>query len=80
MADVLGFFGVNPLRVSSVARQSPGQLRLGVVGPTGTFTLQTAAVLNAWGPMLNFTNVTGLTSLSNVTANAVEFFRLKSFP
>jgi hypothetical protein len=81
MADVLNFFGVNPLRLDSVAAQAASQLRFVVDGPTGVYTLQTAAVLNAWGPLANFTNVTGTLTFINAISNApVGFFRVKSFP
>jgi hypothetical protein len=50
-------------------------------GLTGTYTLQTAAVLNAWGPLANLTNTTGAFEFSDsMTNSAAKFYRVKTFP
>ena len=67
--------------VRATSREQPGQqIKLGVRGPTGIFTLQTAAVLNEWSPLLNFTNATGTVAFTNGLAGPANFFRVKSFP
>ena len=74
------FFGANPLRLDPLELLPGGQVRLGVHGPTGAFTLQTGPALGAWSPLLNFTNTTGAVTLTNpVTADA-QFFRVKNYP
>ena len=81
MADVLNFFGVNPLRFDSITSLPGSQVNLRLRGPTGIFTLQTAAVLDVWGALTNLTNTTGAVEFTDTTTNSsVKFYRLKSFP
>jgi hypothetical protein len=81
MADALSFFGVNPLRFTSVTPQSGKRIKLVLGGATGVYTLQTAAVLNAWGSLTNLTNTTGAFEFTDGTTNsAAKFYRMKSFP
>ncbi len=81
LADVLNFFDVNPLRFTAATSSSVNRLKLVLGGATGVYTLQTAAVFNAWGSLTNLTNTTGAFEFSDITTNsAVKFYRLKSYP
>jgi len=81
MAGLLNFFNAAPLKFESVAWQPDNQLKLVMSGLTATYTLQTAAVLNAWGSLTNLTNTTGAFEFTDTATNAgVKFYRLKSFP
>jgi hypothetical protein len=80
MADVLNFFGANPLRLDPPELLPGSQVRLGVHGPTGALTLQTGSVLGDWSPLLNFTNASGAVTLTNPVAAGAQFFRVKNYP
>ena len=81
MADALNFFDAAPLRFESITPQAASQIKLVMSGLTGTYMLQTAAVLNAWGSLTNLTNATGAFEFTDSTTNApAKFYRLKTFP
>ena len=81
MADVLNFFGVNPLRFTSLTAQPGGRIRLLLGGATGVYTLQTAVDLSAWTSQTNLTNTTGNFEFTDDATNSpAKFFRAKSFP
>ncbi len=81
MADALGFFNAVPLKFEAIALPPAGQIKLVMSGLTGTYTLQTAAVLNVWGSLTNLTNSTGVFEFTDPATNSgVKFYRLKSFP
>lgn len=81
MADVLNFFNAAPLKFESIAWQPGDQIKLVMSGLTGTYTLQTAAGLNAWGPLTNLTNATGAFEFTDPATNSgAKFYRLKRFP
>lgn len=81
MADALNFFDAAPLRFESIALQPGNQIKLVMSGLTGTYTLETAAVLDAWGSLTNLTNTTGAFEFTDSTTNsAAKFYRLKTFP
>ena len=81
LADVLNFFNAAPLRFESITLQPASQVRLVMSGLTGTYTLQTAAVMNAWGSLTNLTNTTGAFEFTDRTTNAAaKFYRVKTLP
>lgn len=80
LAAALNFFNAGPLQFDAVTTLTNDRVRLTVSGAAGVYTLQTAAVLNAWSPQLTFTNTSGTVILTNSTTNAAQFFRVKSFP
>jgi hypothetical protein len=81
LADALNFFNAAPLKFESITLQPGHQIKLVMSGLTGTYTLQTAAVLNAWGSLANLTNTTGAFEFSDSTTNsAAKFYRVKTFP
>jgi len=81
MADLLNFFNAAPLKFESIAGQPDNRIKLVMSGLTATYTLQTAAVLNAWGSLTNLTNTIGAFEFTDTATNAgVKFYRLKSFP
>ena len=81
MADLLNFFNAAPLRFESIALLPGNQINLVMSGLTGTYTLQTAAVLPAWGSLTTLTNTTGAFEFTDATTNsAVKFYRVMSAP
>ena len=81
LADGLNFFGANPLRFDSVWLQAGGRVKMELRGATGVYTLQTGAVLNAWGSLANLTNTTGAFEFTDAATNgAARFYRLKAYP
>ena len=81
MADALNFFGVPPLKFEAISRLSGNRVKLVMTGPPGIYTVQTGAVLNAWGSLSNLTNRTGVFEFTDATTNAAaNFYRLKSAP
>jgi hypothetical protein len=80
LTNVLNFFNAGPLKFDSITLAA-NQTRLAMSGPAGIYTLQTAAVLNAWSPRATLTNTSGTLLFTNPgAAAAATFFRLKSFP
>jgi len=81
MADVLNLFTAGPLKFDGIAALPANRLKLDMSGAAGVYTVQTAAVLNAWGSLTNLTNTSGTMTFTNsVTNGAVKFFRVKSYP
>ena len=81
MASVLNFFNAGPLKFDSAATLPNNKLKLAISGAAGVYTVQTAAVLNAWGSFTNLTNTSGTLLFTNATTNSTaKFFRVKSFP
>jgi hypothetical protein len=81
MADILNYFDGMPLKFESISQQSGDQIKLIMSGLAGTYTLQTAVVLNAWGSLTNLTNTTGVFEFTDSTTNSeARFYRLKTFP
>jgi hypothetical protein len=81
LADALNFFNVQPLKFESIAQQPDNQIKLVMSGFTGTYTLQTAAVLSAWSPLTILTNTTGAFEFTDSTTNSpARFYRLQSVP
>ena len=81
MMDVLNFFNAAPLKFESITPQPANQIKLVMSGLTGTYMLETAAVLNVWGSLTNLTNTTGAFEFTDSTTNsAAKFYRVKSFP
>ena len=81
MADILNFFGAQPLRFESISLVSGSRVKFVMSGATGIYTLQTSAVFSAWGSLANLTNATGVFEWTDGTTNSpAKFYRLKSFP
>ncbi len=81
MADILDYFDGTPLQFQSISRLPDDQVKLIMSGLTGTYTLETAAVLNAWGSLTNLTNTTGTFEFTDSATNSsTKFYRLKTFP
>ena len=72
---------MQPLKFESIAQQPDNQIKLVMSGFTGTYTLQTAAVLSAWSPLTILTNMTGAFEFTDSTTNSpARFYRLQSVP
>lgn len=80
MASILNFFNAGPLKFDSITALPGNQMRLAISGAAGIYTLQTAAVLNAWSPLVNLTNTAGNLTVTNPANSSAKFFRVKSFP
>ena len=81
MADVLNFF-TQPLRFESITALASNRVKLVLSGAPGVYTLQTAAVLNAWGSLTTLTNSGSLFEFTDdgVAGSATKFYRAKFFP
>jgi hypothetical protein len=80
MASALNLFTAGPLKFDSIALQPGNQVKLAISGAAGIYTLQTAAVLNAWSPLATLTNTSGALNVTNAANSPATFFRVKSFP
>jgi len=81
MASVLNFFNSGPLKFDAITMLASNRVKLAISGAAGVYTVQTAAVLNAWGSLTNLTNTSGTLNFTNsITNSAAKFFRVKSFP
>ena len=81
IADALNFFNAAPLKFESIALQSSNRVKMVMSGLTGTYTLQTGAVLGVWSSLTNLTNTTGAFEFTDSTTNsAAKFYRVKIFP
>ncbi len=80
LTSILNFFDSGPLKFDSIAMLPGNQAKLAIRGAAGIYTLQTAAVLNAWSSFANFTNTSGTLTFTNPVNSSAKYFRLKSFP
>jgi hypothetical protein len=78
MADVLSFFGANPLRFDSITPLPGSQVKLTLRGATGSYTLLTGAALNTWDPLTFLTNTTGtFVFIDAATNSGPKFYRVR---
>ena len=80
MADVLNYFTAGPLKFDAITLLAGNQVKLDMSGAAGIYTLQTGAVLNVWGSLVNLTNTSGTMTFTNGTTEAAKFYWVKSFP
>jgi hypothetical protein len=78
MADVLSFFGANPLRFDSITLLPGSQVKLALQGATGTYTLLTGPALNTLGALALLTNTTGTFAYIDAATNSgPTFYRVR---
>src|SRR5262249_51523183 len=86
MASVLGFFVTNlpptPIKFTSITLLGGNTVKLVLTSEPGIYTLETAAVLGAWTPLTNLTNVAGTVEFvdGSVATQAARFYRAKTWP